>query len=103
MAAASEPTRQGLLQGLKEPNVALLSDPQEHARVRRHMMKFFNAGNITKIVEELGQEVRATLAAIAAADSTSEADSVLPHKGPPGMRGPATSESGPPSACLCRG
>lgn len=37
--------------------------------MRGHMMQFFNADNIARIVGQLAEEVRATLNAIAAADA----------------------------------
>lgn len=44
-------------------------DGGEHARVRKHMMKFFNADNVAKTIEELSVEARRTAAAIGAAEA----------------------------------
>lgn len=55
----------GGVQGITEYSVFTHPDGDEHARVRRHMMKFFNAENVALTISELAGECLRTADIIA--------------------------------------
>lgn len=57
-------------------------DEVEHARVRKHMMRFFNAENVAATIGRLEEEMAASTAAITAAFSAASGSSAAapgPH------------------------
>jgi hypothetical protein len=45
----------------------MLKDGEEHARVRKHLHRFFNADNVASVVDGVGAEMRALVAAVESA------------------------------------
>lgn len=73
-----------LVQGIKAHSVFTTPDAQEHARVRNHMMKFFNADNVAATIGRLEEQMAASTAAITAAFAAASAKS----SGAPGAHSP---------------
>jgi hypothetical protein len=75
--------RSQCLQGIKANSIVALPDGDEHARLRKHLSRFFNSDNVAAVVGRLGTETNGLVDGVVAA----AASGAPPPRGglPPGV------------------